>query len=51
MEGIKVRLKPTKHALLMEEIPIDTAGISRGRDRKACLHHVVVVVVVEEGRD
>lgn len=38
VQGIKVRLKPTQHSPLMEEIPVDTAGISRGRDRKACWH-------------
>lgn len=34
-EGIKVKLKPTQYALLAEEISVDTAGISRGSDRKA----------------
>lgn len=38
VDGIKVRLKPTQHSPLMEEIPVDTAGISRGRDWKACWH-------------
>lgn len=33
-EGIKVKLKPTQHALLTE-ISVDTAGISRGSGRKA----------------